>query len=428
MRDPSSGVVKLLYLQLYMTLFLDGINEIATHFGFPIPLGQVIRAVFLVVDMLVVFSLGRRRDVQIMILCIAFFALESLREVCFGFSGVVASGVYWSKVLSCILIFLAIKASYQRGLLNKKQMDGFFKLSIIIIPLFFLMLTYAGVMSLNQNDAGAYGSILSKNALTSVLLILFTMSLKFGFESPIRLIWTLIVMLCLVLLGSKAALILVAPILVLSMLHQMGKKGERRLWSFLLLGIGVIVGLSIFGDRINEVIESQLFRLHYVTAVQGQSWINYLFSGRNSLLEAGFTTFVSGATPLSLLVGDGFYSVTHGVANIVQSSGDVRGIEMDLFEILFSSGLVGLFFILLPVVEGVGAQRTNKSRDRFLLILALIVVLAFSILGGHVYTEGMASEYLGIFLGYLTMKDSKNSQDDQIPGQTSQSSISETSS
>lgn len=405
LRAPNT--VRLLLCQLYITLFLDGINELSVHFGLGVPLGQIVRGVFIVFDIIIVFCLGSKKMVQVMVLCLAFFAIETLREVFFGASGVLYAGIYWSKVVSCILVFLAIKASYEAGYFQRDKLDSFFKLAIYIVPLIFLFFAAIGIITQNHIDAGVYGKILSKNALTAVLLILFALSLKYGFERLVFLVWAIVSLACLVLLGSKAALAFAALILVSALVSRMVRKGTRK--SFLPLLLLIVISITIlyiiFSNRINEIIFNQIDQLNYTTQVRNQSILQYLLSGRNTLLAAGFESFKQGFTFFSVFIGNGIYSIAHDVAAFVGSGGAYRGIEMDVFEIFFGAGIIGLVFIFLPVVQGIKALRLHKTSDRYYLIVVLIIILLFSVFGGHVYTEGMAAEYFGIFLGYLVMKE-----------------------
>lgn len=402
-KNAKNLVSKLLWFELLITVILDTANELLGIVGVPLVLGQVVRACFVVLNLLVVFEFGEKRESQVVVLIYIFFALMVLREVDLGIGGIAYAAVYWAKFLLYVSTFFAVKCAGTAGGLEIEAVEKFFRWSIVFIAPAFLLLAMMGLLEQSTFDSGFEGAILSKNSMSATLLLLFAISLFFAFENKTSFLWTVVIAAALFLLGSKATIAFAVVVIVASALHEMRRLAPRGLLTLALLVAGVCIALWLYRDSVILVIDSQLQRYRFVMNQGGGSFIDYLLTGRNDLLDAGISYFLSDITPITLIVGSGISSLSHGVADIVNAATAYRGVEMDVFEIALASGAAGVLVALSPLVMSMCSLRNNRTPNSFYLVIGALVMLCFMVLGGHVVTEGMPAAYLGIFLAYICL-------------------------
>lgn len=396
-------VSKLLWLELYITVFLDVANELLGFIGFPLVLGQVVRACFLFVNFIAVLELGTRRTAQMMVLIYVFFAIMIIKEVVLGVNAIAYAGQYWAKTLLYISTFYAIRSAGLYSFMRIDQIEHFFKLSIVFVASSFVILAVFGFLPQDSFDSGYEGEILSKNSMSATLLMLFSFSLFLLFKKRISFIWVAVVAFSLFMLGSKSTILFSLIIAAACVLHEVRRLNITGLFTIAILLMGFSCVLAINWDFVSQVIQSQLDRYQYVMTQQGGSIADYLLTGRNDLLEAGVAYFWESASPLSLIAGTGVSALGYGVADIVNSPSSIRGIEMDLFEIVLASGVIGLTVVLLPLCTLLRDAKGRKSGGAFYLYVGALAVVAFMIFGGHVITEGMPASYFGIYLAYISL-------------------------
>lgn len=399
-QGPQKVIAKLLWLELVITIGLDTANELLSSSGISVPMGQLVRGSFLLVNFLVVLEFGKRRDAQIAVLTIVFFALMVFREVSLGIGAMANAVIYWTKFLSFFLTFLAIKCVGESGKIEKVLFEKFFIWSIRVIPLSYILLALTGVLGQSTFDSGYEGYYLSKNSMSAVLLLFFSLSLYYVFQRKMTFLWSVVVAIALFLLGSKSTMVFCIVILIACVLHELRGLHMRSICMVGILFAGLLVGAWVFRDEINSTIETQLQIYQYVTTSQGGSIIDYLLTGRNDLLQAGFSSYLNDFSPLFLVVGGGISSLGSSMADILNSSGSYRGIEMDLFEIALASGLIGLLIMMTPFLVAIKGLARERPNGCYYLALGILVQFLFMVFGGHVVTEGMPAEYLGILLAY----------------------------
>lgn len=397
-------VSSLLWAELLVTIILDTANELLGLIGFPLILGQIVRAGFLIINLLVVLEYGERREAQSLILLISYFVLMILREVNLGVEAIAYAASYWAKFISYYSTFLAVKCAGFKGKINVDVLDKFFKWSIAFLAPAFIFLAALGLLQQSSFDSGFEGAILSKNSMSATLLIQFAMALYLMFRGRIFFIWPAVVAVSLFLLGSKSTIFFAAIMTCGCILHEVSRLSPKGFFVVGVLFCGIVAALWLFWDSVSSVLEAQLLRYRYVLTQQGGSLVDYVLTGRNDLLEAGFESYCNDMNALTILFGVGISSLGHCVANIVNASLPFRGIEMDLFEVAMASGFVGIVVVVAPYLVALKGLLDSKSREHFYLLLGLLVSFGFMVLGGHVVTEGMPASYLGVYLAYIVLE------------------------
>lgn len=418
--ESQAMVSKLLWIELLLTIPLDIINELMSHAGIPVPLGQLVRGLFIAINVIAVLEFGSRKEAQITVLVVLFYAMMVLREVSLGLNAMAYAATYWAKFLSFFLTFLAIKSAGDAGMTSEALLDRFFFWSIRLIPLSYIVLAIVGVLEQSGFDSGYGGDILSKNSMSAVLLLFLSLSLYYVFQRKMAFIWPVTVAIALFLLGSKSTIVFCAAMIVACVLHELRGLSLRSICMAGVLVIGLCVGAWLFWDELSLVIDTQFKRYQYVTTSQGGSFVDYLLTGRNDLLQAGLSGYFEQFSPIFLVVGGGISSLGSSVADLVNSSSSIRGIEMDFFEIPLASGLIGLLVMVAPYLITIRKVHRGRPSGHYYLVFGILVQFLFMMLGGHVVTEGMPAEYLGILLAYSCLASKAES-----PEANSQTQISE---
>lgn len=413
----SDLVAQFLQIELFLTIFLDVANELLGIAGFPLILGQMVRACFLVVNLLVVLEYGERKESQAVVLIYLFASLLVLREVSLGISGMSYAAAYWAKFLLYVSTFFAIKCAGGAGRIEMVILERFFKWSVLFIAPAFLVLTMTGLLEQSTFDSGYEGAILSKNSMSAVLLLLLASAMFFTFRKRMSPLWIVVVVSALLFLGSKSTIVFSVVAVGACVLHELRRLTPRGILVSLALVGGVSIALWLYRDTVWQVLNTQLQRYQYVLEQQGGSFVDYLLTGRNDLLTAGLSSYVGDFNPITFVFGSGISSLSFDVAEIVNAAGAYRGIEMDFFEITLASGIVGLLIASAPFVVALRSlKRANVSKSLY-LALGIYIVLCFMTLGGHVVTEGMPASYLGAYLAYVyLLSDGKNLAEKESSG------------
>lgn len=392
---------KLLLFELIVTPFLDVLNELLIYCGFPVWFGQVVRGIFVVINAVVIVAYGSRNILFLSMAVALFYGAMVVRESSLGVDAVVYAISYWAKFLSYFLTFIAVEcAAFSEGI-DKVTLDRFFLVAIRVIAPAFILLVFAGVLSRSSFDLGYEGYIMSKNSVSVVLLLLLSISLYYVMQDKLRLMWPAVIVLALFLLGSKSTIVFCAIMLISTVAHTIKARRPHGVLIAILMVFGMCVTLLFFWDSVSSVVTNQIQRYQFVVYQQGKSPIDYLLTGRNDLLEAGLESYRRLFNPLFLVVGCGVSTLGAHVAEAVGASSAFRSIEMDLFEIGLSSGLIGLLVLVIPLLFSIRLILKRRPQNGFYLLLGIVIQILFLILGGHVVTEGMPAEYLGVFLAYV---------------------------
>lgn len=93
-----------------------------------------------------------------------------------------------------------------------------------------------------------------------------------------------------------------------------------------------------------------------------------------------------------------------GIEKVVLMASGKVGTEMDFFDAFNNYGVVGLVFLFLfyyiPVFRLKSLSRISK--------LFFVVVVVYSLIGGHFYNNPMSGTFYAVILGILTCQDFKN--------------------
>ncbi|MBQ8117276.1 MAG: O-antigen ligase family protein [Lachnospiraceae bacterium] len=198
--------------------------------------------------------------------------------------------------------------------------------------------------------------------------------------------------LCCIIIGSKVvtgALFLFSFLLIWNNFIFAGKKVSAKRLLLVFVIIGGIVGLyNTFSSQVDAIINRWI-----TNQSVAETNIAFLTSHRNVYLQKGFELFKSKGG-LTYLFGWGLGGANNGMVNI----------EMDLFDILFSCGILGLLNVLYNYIALIKAIKFRSKEA--ILFLTISIVLSF--VGGHVLFTGLGGMMFAIMMLYsISLNDLK---------------------
>lgn len=418
MKTQMTRPEKFLYYFLSATIFVDFINGIFIT----LPLGEVYRATILVVSFFFIFKNKIKETGYILLMLFYFLTISFLTYT----QTVSLYGLQFDlkmvlKAIYFVVIFKVIKSLYNA---NKFKMETLKKIilnNLYYTPFLFLFAKVLGVgkTSYENVDLGFKGTFMSLNSINIAMIVLYIFAIDGLFNGKKKmksLFLTISVIIPMVLLGTKSSLIFLAFAPMLYLLLNFNFKVQFTLkkvviyyWTFFLT---FIAGLLLYSLDVNasvSYIDNLIMRQQYL--FENRDLVTYFLSGRNWLLESGSLVFMQDIGILKILFGAGYFNLHNGIAMIWgQELNAVRPIEMDIFDIFFSYGTVGVVmtygYFLRYLLKGFYNATEKIAQPYF---VALVSLLIFSVVGGHVFLEAISSTFLGLCLAgwYIAGKELK---------------------
>lgn len=242
--------------------------------------------------------------------------------------------------------------------------------------------------SVYSGGVGYKAFFIAQNELGLVIVVFFFFTAyqliyKISFVNICKLACLL---LCGMLLNTKTSIAAcVIAIFVLFLTIVLRSKPAYKILVILLL----IVGLFVFKGTISKAINGVQNRFNVLTAkYYDGSAITGLLSGRNYFVMDAWKELNTHHTLLRFFIGNGFCS-------------DVL-IEMDILDIFFYLGAIGVIFIII-VLFFFFKMIVHNSREDIgnMRIISYLVILAQLSIAGHVLFMAMSGCYFILYLCFL---------------------------
>ena len=271
----------------------------------------------------------------------------------------------------------------------------------IIIPL----LTNTSFNSYGEyNDlySGIVGWFYSANEIGAILaanLILLYLSLDSKKNNIISIILIILNVFALTLLGTKVALFSIIIITVsVFLIHLLKRKKDLKFKDLKLLKISLILliissVLILLSTTSYDVFRR--FNRNGLKDTEYDSFISRLLSGRDIYLLNTFNEYKYKNIGYKLF-GIGF----------TNNMDKLRSIEMDLFDVFFGYGVIGLILYFIPLIYYIINFIKNKkvfNAYNIICIMGIILMIIISTLSGHTLSAPAVSIYLALLIS-LTNK------------------------
>ena len=265
----------------------------------------------------------------------------------------------------------------------------FIYLNLIIIP-YFLGIGYS-VSEFYKEKIGYLGLFYGGNEISAILTCLLPISLKTlkNKNQVIKIIFIIELFMCTYLIGTKTlmlgVLIVFMYFFILYLKNNFNKFSKLKkifmitIPSILLILLVIILPFTpmfkniITAAKFFKVDSNNLFSLYGLNKI--------VFSGRLGFLEKINDIFINSSI-LSVFMGIGKTTLL-----------SVKLIEIDIFDIFYSIGIIGFVIWLLYMIKGMKSVKLNGIY-KFTFILLIII----SIFAGHILTSTNVSIYLALMI------------------------------
>lgn len=292
---------------------------------------------------------------------------------------------FWDMIIKVIFNIVLFYSLYY--LVNEKLFDSFMlskilytQSIIIILCLLIPFLLGTGYYSYAGN-LGYKGFFYSQNELNATLLILFYYNIYIMYQkiNIKQFVITFLLTICLILMSSKSSILGCILGWGFFIVFAFKKKKNVINKQHIILFIIVLFVVSIL---VLPLISDFLVRQSTLFNNFSGDIISTITSGRNLFIRNAWANLSTDSSfILKLFIGNGFASTFL--------------IEMDLIDIFFYLGLVGVALVTYWIIVYVRLFRKNDNNNfRF---IGLTVILLFSFFTGHIVFTATASTYFVMY-------------------------------
>lgn len=368
---------KLNYLVIIFIL-LGPILDITNFFN--LPFNTIIRGIFLV--SITIYLIINKKEIKLLIPILIFSIVYFLYQIFYLKYGLILS---ISTILKLIYLPISILFFKEYSLVINKD-----KLLLKVILLYIILYLFSYIFKIGGNayldierKQGFKGMFSSINEFSAIITCLLPIVINYLKENKKYISILLIIitsLICSLLIGTK---ILTGGIIiiVLYFLYQEKNiilKSKYKVFiitSFILLAI---IGCILFTKTRtynNMIIQKDYFNVDNIISIE---FINkVIFNDRLTFLYDNYNYFIN-QDIIKILLGIGINDST-------------KLVEIDIFDIIFRYGIIGLICFLVPIVSVIKNTKL-RSIDRFSLILLILISLS----SGHVLIYPAVSIYLAL--------------------------------
>lgn len=284
--------------------------------------------------------------------------------------------------------------SYKNEYLNTKLLVFIYYLYIsLIIGPFILGFGYYA-WEFYPEKSGYYGLFYGANEISAILVILFPIVLDYLLRCKKYIISGISIILsfiCAYLVGTKTMLLGFIMTLLYLLIPFLYKYYKKFSWKYKICFIGVVVLILILGCLIlphTPVYKNITLALDYFKIDSSNIFSYY---GINKMIFSGRLEFVVNIFNEVRWLGPLYYIFGIGKSILIS----LKGVEIDLFDILFTLGILGFIFYLVFMYNSVKDTKLSGVY-RYTFILGLLI----SLIAGHVLISTNVSIYLALLFYY----------------------------
>lgn len=387
---------------IYILIFLNPIYEIIFSFlyrqNIELPLNQFLRIGMFILFLCFVKSRKTINKVlRITVLFLGIWVAQILSGISeFTFSELVffIKLIYATSLIYIFYDFLNNNIVSDEGLIKAMCYSTIIIIvSVCLSPFGLGYTSWDGIEYRN----GYTGWFLFGNYLTVILLIVLGIMLS---KKYIKYRWIYIFFVCvtLVLLGNKAGIVGIMVYFIAFAYEYLKKqkRTKRKILILLIVFFALICMTPYIYSYLRKFIINQiaLFKLYgYDT---DKIW------GTNSI-----TSFLLSNRNLQLYYIDKYYGninllLGHGYTNVINllNKYSFKAIEMDLYALLYYTGIIPLIVWIYTYIRLLVKMR----KETLLIKVTMFVLIAHSVMTGHVIFESMSIVYFAI-IGAIILKN-----------------------
>lgn len=262
-------------------------------------------------------------------------------------------------------------------------------LNFIIVPYFLHIGVYAS--EYYPGKSGYYGLFNGGNEISAVILAMLPWIIHYLSNNRnvfLKIFTAIETIFCIYLIGTKTILLGSIIVLLYFLIPKIFKIFKKDVLKNILISILIATILLILIIIVvpsmplykNILLALKFFNVNSLTDFLKIEVIdNIIFSGRLNILEnineiycnSQFITYIFGLGETTLL--------------------NLKLIEIDIFDIFYSIGILGIFIYLMFMIKGI-----KKAKLKSIYLFSFILLIFVSLFTGHILTSTCVSIYLGL--------------------------------
>ena len=353
------------------------------------PIGIVYKASLCLIMFLLLCTKGKflKKYSSIMLVSVGYVILSMLINMSIG--GRIGKSEFPIKLLFNIVLFSLMVMCIKKRIILPETIYSILNYTSWVFIFCFLVPYVLGMgCRVYGGDTGYKAFFISQNELSLLVAVsVFVTAYGLTYQNDLITVLKLgLISLCGMLLNTKVA-ILSCLIAIFLWLTPMIIKGSTKVkvFSFLTVALGFI---ALRGRVLNALMASWNRYSILITKHYDGSKIAGLLSGRNFSLAEAINEYRSNHQFLRFLFGNGFCSETL--------------IEMDLFDIFFYLGMIGLIgaivYLFAILKRTIRNSKNDKTRLRPISFVVIMIILTMA---GHVLFMSMSGCYFILYACFL---------------------------
>nr|WP_246516175.1 O-antigen ligase family protein [Aequorivita echinoideorum] len=373
----------------------------------PISIGQFYK---LIVILILIFRfLLRPKALFVSVFFFALLILPTLyqiikqSDVSFFFTDVIKISKYLTPLFAFLFFVDYLKREGQRGIDIALKLVKFSY--IVLIGNVFLKYVGLGYPMYEYGNIGSKGYIYAGNEISALLVILsaiiaFELWRK-GEKLKYFLFWALTFFAGLTI-GSKTGSFGVLLIFLLIPLKRPSFKLNFKRVFFFVISLFALIPAAIYFAWV-FIRDTDLFiRLQYFYGKK--DFLTFLLSNRNVFFKHAYDNYLQHYNFIEKIIGIG--QANYELLN----NGEI--VEIDMADILFSLGIMGLIYLALVntylVIQAIRFSKNNRFIYSKFVLLMILALFGISATAGHVYSSGMIAVFMGLLFSLMYFKKSEN--------------------
>ena len=389
MKFSSKLFDKLIFIFIIIQPFIDAITMYQIRSPIKIiSISVITRGLFLVIISFWLYKKCRKK--LLFYILLGYFVIDVVYIILFTNNSIYQeiANLFQIFYLPLVILFFQL---YENKKINLSLIFKIYLiyLNFIIVPYFLHIGVYAS--EYYPGKSGYYGLFNGGNEISAVILAMLPWIIHYLSNNRnvfLKIFTAIETIFCIYLIGTKTILLGSIIILLYFLIPKIFKIFKKDVLKNILISILIATILLILIIIVvpsmplykNILLALKFFNVNSLTDFLKIEVIdNIIFSGRLNILEnineiycnSQFITYIFGLGETTLL--------------------NLKLIEIDIFDIFYSIGILGIFIYLMIMIKGI-----KKAKLKSIYLFSFILLIFVSLFTGHILTSTCVSIYLGL--------------------------------
>ena len=389
MKFSSKLFDKLIFIFIIIQPFIDAITMYQIRSPIKIiSISVITRGLFLVIISFWLYKKCRKK--LLFYILLGYFVIDVVYIILFTNNSIYQeiANLFQIFYLPLVILFFQL---YENKKINLSLIFKVYLiyLNFIIVPYFLHIGVYAS--EYYPGKSGYYGLFNGGNEISAVILAMLPWIIHYLSNNRnvfLKIFTAIETIFCIYLIGTKTILLGSIIVLLYFLIPKIFKIFKKDVLKNILISILIATILLILIIIVvpsmplykNILLALKFFNVNSLTDFLKIEVIdNIIFSGRLNILEnineiycnSQFITYIFGLGETTLL--------------------NLKLIEIDIFDIFYSIGILGIFIYLMIMIKGI-----KKAKLKSIYLFSFILLIFVSLFTGHILTSTCVSIYLGL--------------------------------